>query len=40
VPRRDDISELFQLDVADQQRLWQETTALAEVLKDRSAPTS
>lgn len=34
VPRRDDISELFQLDVADQQRLWQETTALAEVLKD------
>nr|WP_225930106.1 MULTISPECIES: HIT domain-containing protein [Pseudomonas] len=34
VPRRDDISELFQLDVADQQQLWQETTALAEVLKD------
>lgn len=34
VPRRDDISEIFQLDVADQLRLWQETTALAEVLKD------
>jgi diadenosine tetraphosphate (Ap4A) HIT family hydrolase len=32
VPRRDDISEMFQLGVADQQRLWQETTALAEVL--------
>ncbi|ROL72969.1 HIT family protein [Pseudomonas protegens] len=34
VPRREDISELFQLDVTDQQQLWQETTALAEVLKD------
>ena len=34
VPRRDDISEIFQLDVADQQQLWQETTALSEVLKD------
>lgn len=34
VPRRDDISELFQLNVADQQQLWQETTALAEMLKD------
>ncbi len=34
VPRRDDISELFQLDVADQQQLWKETTALAELLKD------
>jgi diadenosine tetraphosphate (Ap4A) HIT family hydrolase len=34
VPRRDDISELFQLDVVDQQQLWQETTALAELLKD------
>ena len=34
VPRRDDISEIFQLDVADQQQLWQETTALAEMLKD------
>ena len=34
VPRREDISEIFQLDVADQLRLWQETTALAEMLKD------
>ncbi|NBF02875.1 HIT domain-containing protein [Pseudomonas sp. Fl5BN2] len=34
VPRREDISELFQLDVTDQLQLWQETTALAEVLKD------
>ena len=34
VPRRNDISELFQLDVADQQQLWLETTALAELLKD------
>lgn len=34
VPRRDDISEIFQLDGADQQQLWQETTALAETLKD------
>ncbi|MBA1379135.1 HIT family protein [Pseudomonas brassicacearum] len=34
VPRRDDISELFQLDDADQQQLWKETTALAETLKD------
>ncbi|KAB0497137.1 HIT domain-containing protein [Pseudomonas moorei] len=34
VPRRDDISEIFQLDAADQLLLWQETTALAELLKD------
>ncbi|AHL35667.1 histidine triad (HIT) protein [Pseudomonas brassicacearum] len=34
VPRREDISELFQLDDADQQLLWKETTALAETLKD------
>jgi len=34
VPRRDDISELFQLDVADQQQFWLETTALAELIKD------
>lgn len=33
VPRRDDISEIFQLGVADQHLLWQETTALAEILK-------
>ncbi len=34
VPRREAVSELFQLDVADQQQLWLETTQLAEVLKD------
>jgi len=34
VPRRADVSELFQLDDADQQQLWRETTALAELLKD------
>jgi diadenosine tetraphosphate (Ap4A) HIT family hydrolase len=34
VPRRDDISEIFQLGVADQQLLWQETTALAQLLND------
>ncbi|MBC9251732.1 histidine triad (HIT) protein [Pseudomonas alcaligenes] len=34
VPRREAVSELFQLDVADQQQLWLETTRLAEVLKD------
>nr|WP_178131879.1 HIT domain-containing protein [Pseudomonas sp. C2B4] len=34
VPRRDDISEIFQLDGADQQQLWRETSALAETLKD------
>lgn len=34
VPRRADISELFQLDAADQQQLWLETTQLAETLKD------
>ncbi|MGE8187060.1 HIT domain-containing protein [Pseudomonas sp. NPDC086278] len=34
VPRREAISELFQLDVADQQQLWLETTALAQILKD------
>ena len=34
VPRRADISELFQLEAADQQQLWQETTLLAETLKD------
>jgi hypothetical protein len=31
VPRRADISELFELDEADQQQLWQETNALAGV---------
>lgn len=34
VPRREDVSELFQLDELDQQALWHETTFLAEVLKD------
>ncbi|MDF0730600.1 HIT domain-containing protein [Pseudomonas entomophila] len=34
VPRRVDVSELFQLDAADQQQLWKETTYLAETLKD------
>lgn len=34
VPRREDISEIFQLGVADQQQLWQESTALAQLLKD------
>lgn len=34
VPRREDVSELFQLDAAEQAQLWRETTSLAEVLKD------
>jgi diadenosine tetraphosphate (Ap4A) HIT family hydrolase len=34
VPRREDISEIFQLGVADQQQLWQESTLLAQRLKD------
>lgn len=34
VPRREAVSELFQLDAADQLQLWQETNGLAEVLKD------
>lgn len=37
VPRREEITELFQLDSADQQLLWQETSALAEALKDTFA---
>lgn len=37
VPRREDVSELFQLDASDQQALWQETTGLAELLKDTFA---
>ncbi|MDO8697344.1 MAG: HIT domain-containing protein [Pseudomonas sp.] len=37
VPRREDVSELFQLDADDQRMLWQETTALAETLKDTFA---
>lgn len=34
VPRREDVSEIFQLDIAEQQQLWQETSALAQILKD------
>ncbi|WP_179219289.1 HIT domain-containing protein, partial [Pseudomonas aeruginosa] len=34
VPRREDVTELFQLDVDDRQALWREATLLAEVLKD------
>ena len=34
VPRRAEVSEVFQLDEADQRSLWHETTLLAEVLKD------
>jgi diadenosine tetraphosphate (Ap4A) HIT family hydrolase len=34
VPRRADISEIFQLEPVDQLRLWQETTALSERLKE------
>ncbi|MCO6057204.1 HIT domain-containing protein [Pseudomonas sp. MOB-449] len=34
VPRREEVSELFQLSVEEQRQLWQETTFLAETLKD------
>lgn len=34
VPRREEVSELFQLDEADQRSLWRETSLLAELLKD------
>lgn len=34
VPRREEVSELFQLDEADQRSLWRETLLLAETLKD------
>ena len=37
VPRREAVSELFQLDAQDQASLWRETTFLAEVLKDSFA---
>ena len=37
VPRREEVSELFQLDSDDQRLLWQETAALAETLKDTFA---
>lgn len=34
VPQREEIVEVFQLDVEDQRTFWQETTELAEILKD------
>ena len=34
VPRRADISELFELNMAEQQQLWQETSYVGQVLKD------
>ncbi len=37
VPRREAVSELFQLDAEEQQALWRETTWLAEKLKDTFA---
>ncbi len=37
VPRREDVSEVFQLTEADRQALWDETTFLAEALKDTFA---
>ncbi|MDR2306163.1 MAG: HIT domain-containing protein [Paucimonas sp.] len=37
VPRRAEVSELFELEEADQQQLWAESTALAEALKDAFA---
>jgi diadenosine tetraphosphate (Ap4A) HIT family hydrolase len=37
VPRREEVSEIFQLDIADQRLLWQEATELAETLKDTFA---
>ncbi|MES2819370.1 MAG: HIT domain-containing protein [Pseudomonadota bacterium] len=37
VPRREGMSEVFQLDTADQHLLWQEASALAQVLKDSFA---
>lgn len=37
VPRREAISEVFQLAADEQQQLWRETTQLAETLKDAFA---
>lgn len=34
VPRREDVSEVFQLSAEDQQALWAETALVGEVLKD------
>ncbi|CAE6905345.1 Diadenosine tetraphosphate (Ap4A) hydrolase and other HIT family hydrolases [Pseudomonas marincola] len=37
VPRREEVSEIFQLDTADQALLWNETSELAATLKDTFA---
>jgi len=37
VPRRDEVSELFQLSAEEQQQLWRETVTLTELLKDTFA---
>jgi len=37
VPRRAQINELFELDEAEQQQLWRETTRLAKALSERYA---
>lgn len=37
VPRQEDVTEVFQLTLEDQTQLWQETTALAGLLKDAFA---
>lgn len=37
VPKREEVSEVFQLEEADQRLLWYEATQLAEVLKDAFA---
>lgn len=34
VPRLEEVSEVFQLTTADQKLLWEEVTALAEIVKD------
>lgn len=34
VPRLEEVSEVFQLSTADQKLLWEEVTALAEIVKD------
>ncbi|MEN0107860.1 MAG: HIT domain-containing protein [Pseudomonas sp.] len=37
VPRREEVSELFQLSTDEQKQLWQETVTLTELLKDTFA---
>lgn len=37
VPRREEVSEIFQLDMTDQRQLWLETSLLGETLKDAFA---